>query len=304
MIDFVGKRKIFYTISLIIIAIGIVSFATKGFVTDIEFSGGSVIEVDLGATYENSDIEEIVKEVTGETPRVQKMGNESGKQTSVSIGTSHLEEEKKNEIMSKLAEKYGVEDIHETATFRNVSAAFGTEMKRRAVLAVVIAAVCIMAYIGIMFKVMSGFTAGFTAVCALFHDLFVMFIVYSLTGIPLNTTFVAALLTILGYSVNDTVVVYDRIRENKLANRKMSNEEVVNLSINQSIRRTVFTSITILIALVLMYSFGVYYKVSTIKDFILPLIAGVVSGTYSSLLLSGSLWISLNNFLKNMKKAK
>ncbi len=177
-------------------------------------------------------------------------------------------------------------------------------MKHRAVWAVIIAAVCIMTYIGIMFKVMSGFTAGVTAVCALFHDLFVMFIVYSLTGIPLNTTFVAALLTILGYSVNDTVVVYDRIRENKLANRKMSNEEVVNLSINQSLRRTIFTSITILIALVLMYSFGVYYRVSTIKDFILPLIAGVLSGTYSSLLLSGSLWISLNNLLKNVKKAK
>ncbi len=108
MIDFVGKRKIFYTISLIIIAIGIVSFFTKGFITDIEFSGGSVIEVDLGKTYENSDVEAIIKEVVGENPRIQKMGSETGEQTSVSIGTSHLEEEQKNEIMSKLAEKYEI----------------------------------------------------------------------------------------------------------------------------------------------------------------------------------------------------
>lgn len=302
MIDFVGKRKIFYTLSLIIIITGIVSFATKGFVMDIEFSGGSVIETDLGTSYENSDISEIVKTVTGVTPRVQKMGNAAEEQTSVSISTTTLTEEQKNEIMSKLADKYQIEDINEKTTFRNVSASFGSEMRNRAVLAVAIAAVCIMLYIGIMFKAMSGISAGVTAVLALLHDLFVMMVVYSITGIALNTTFVAALLTILGYSVNDTVVIYDRIRENKLANRKMSNEEVVNLSINQSVRRTLFTSLLILFALVMMFVFGRYYRVATIQEFTLPLIAGVLSGTYSSMLLSGNLWVSWNKFLENRKK--
>jgi len=301
MIDFIGKRKVFYTISLIIIIIGIVSFVTKGFVLDNEFMGGSIIETDLGKTYENSDIINIVKEVTNVTPTVQKMGNETGAQTAVSITTLTLSEEQKNEIMKKLAEKYEITDINENTTFRTVSPSFGNEMKKRAVLAVAIAAVCIMLYIGIMFKAMSGFSAGVTAVCALLHDLFVMMVVYSLTGIALNTTFVAALLTILGYSVNDTVVVYDRIRENRIANRKMTNEEVVNLSINQSIRRTLFTSITITFALALMYGFGTYYKVDTIQEFTLPIMAGVLSGTYSSMLLSGSLWVSWNKFLQNRK---
>ena len=301
MIDFVGKRKIFYTLSLIIIVIGIISFVKNGFVMDIEFSGGSVIETDLGVVYENNDISDIVKEVTGSTPRIQKMGSATEEQTSVSISTTTLTEEQKNTIMDKLAEKYAIEDINEKTTFRNVSASFGSEMRNRAILAVAIAAVCIMAYIGIMFKVMSGFSAGVTAVCALFHDLFVMMVVYSITGIALNTTFVAALLTILGYSVNDTVVIYDRIRENKLINRKMSNEEIVNLSINQSVRRTLFTSILILFALVMMFGFGTYYRVSTIQEFTLPLIAGVVSGTYSSMLLSGNLWVSWNKFLENRK---
>jgi len=301
MIDFVGKRKVFYTISLIIIIIGIISFIKNGFVMDIEFSGGSIIETNLGVAYENSDVSDIVKEVIGTTPRIQKMGNAAEEQTSVSISTPTLTEEQKNTIMDKLAEKYQISDINENTTFRNVSASFGNEMRNRAVIAVVIAAVCIMLYIGIMFKVMSGFSAGVTAILALLHDLFVMMIVYSIAGIALNTTFVAALLTILGYSVNDTVVIYDRIRENKLSNRKMSNEEVVNLSINQSIRRTLFTSILILCALVMMFVFGTYYRVSTIQEFTLPLIAGVVSGTYSSMLLSGNLWVSWNKFLENRK---
>ena len=213
-----------------------------------------------------------------------------------------ITEEQKNEILNKLAAKYQIADINENTTFRNVSASFGSEMKDRAVLAVIIAAVCIMIYIGIMFKVMSGISAGITAVFALLHDLFVMMIVYSVTGIALNTTFVAALLTILGYSVNDTVVIYDRIRENKIENRKMSNEEVVNLSINQSIRRTLFTSILILFALIMMFVFGTYYRVDTIQEFTLPLIAGVISGTYSSTLLSGNLWVSWNKFLANRKR--
>ena len=302
MIDFVGKRKIFYTISLLIIIFGIISFVTKGFVMDIEFSGGSVIETDLSVAYENNDVSELVKSITGVTPRIQKMGSATEEQTSVSISTTTLTEEQKNEILNKLAAKYQIADINENTTFRNVSASFGSEMKDRAVLAVIIAAVCIMIYIGIMFKVMSGISAGITAVFALLHDLFVMMIVYSVTGIALNTTFVAALLTILGYSVNDTVVIYDRIRENKIENRKMSNEEVVNLSINQSIRRTLFTSILILFALIMMFVFGTYYRVDTIQEFTLPLIAGVISGTYSSTLLSGNLWVSWNKFLANRKR--
>lgn len=301
MIDFVGKRKVFYTISLIIIILGIISFVKKGFVMDIEFSGGSIIEINLGVTYEDSDISDVVKEITGVTPRIQKIGNATQEQTGVSISTTTLTEEQKNAIMDKLAEKYQISDINANTTFRNVSASFGSEMKSRAVLAVVIASIIIMLYVGIMFKAMSGISAGVTAVLALFHDLFVMLIVYSVTGIALNTTFVAALLTILGYSVNDTVVIYDRIRENKLINRKMSNEEIVNLSINQSLRRTLFTSISVAIALIMMFIFGTYYKVSTIQEFVLPLIAGVISGTYSSVLLSGNLWVSWNKFLENKK---
>jgi len=302
-IDFVGKRKIYYIISLIIVIAGIVSMVTRGFTMDIELVGGTIIEVELGKTYENADIVELVKEVTGSTARVQKMGNNVEAQTGVSISTAELTEEQKNEILTKIAEKYQIEDINEHSTFRTVSAAFGSEMSSRAIKAVIVAVILIMLYIAIMFKALSGLSAGVSAALALAHDLFVMIALYSVLQLPINTIFVAALLTILGYSVNDTVVIYDRIRENTLANRKMPREELVNLSVNQSLKRTMYTSIGIFIALCILLGFSIYYRVDTIKEFALPLMVGVLSGTYSSTLLSGSLWVDFNN-IANRKKTK
>ena len=304
-IDFIGKRKIYYIISLIIVIAGIVSMVTRGFEMDIELVGGTIIEVELGQTYENADVVDLVKEVTGTTARVQKMGNNVEAQTGVSISTAELTEEQKEQILTKIAEKYAIEDINANSTFRTVSAAFGSEMSSRAVKAVVVAVVLIMLYIAIMFKALSGLSAGVAASMALAHDLFVMIALYSILQMPINTIFVAALLTILGYSVNDTVVIYDRIRENTLANRKMSREELVNLSVNQSLKRTMYTSIGIFFALCILLGFSIYYRVDTIKEFSLPLMVGILSGTYSSTLLSGSLWVDFNNILSKKKtKAK
>lgn len=304
-IDFIGKRKIYYIMSLIIVIAGIVSMVTRGFEMDIELVGGTIIEVELGQTYENADVVDLVKEVTGTTARVQKMGNNVEAQTGVSISTAELTEEQKEQILTKIAEKYAIEDINANSTFRTVSAAFGSEMSSRAVKAVVVAVILIMLYIAIMFKALSGLSAGVAASMALAHDLFVMIALYSILQMPINTIFVAALLTILGYSVNDTVVIYDRIRENTLANRKMSREELVNLSVNQSLKRTMYTSIGIFFALCILLGFSIYYRVDTIKEFSLPLMVGILSGTYSSTLLSGSLWVDFNNILSKKKtKAK
>lgn len=302
-IDFVGKRKIYYLISLTLIIAGIVSMITRGFEMDIELIGGTIIEAELGQVFENSDIVDLVKEVTEATPRVQKMGNNVDAQTGVSISTVELTEEQKEQILIKIAEKYGIEDIHERSTFRTVSAAFGSEMSSRAIRAVIIAVVLIMIYIAIMFKALSGFTAGLSASLVLAHDLFIMIALYSVLQMPINTIFVAALLTILGYSVNDTVVIYDRIRENTAINKKITREELVNLSLNQSLKRTLFTSIGIFIALSILLGFSIYYRVDTITEFSLPLMVGIVSGTYSSTLLSGSLWLDFNN-IANKKKTK
>ena len=302
--DLIGKRKIYYIISALLIIAGVISMVTKGFVLDIELVGGTIIEAELGQTYDNNDIADIVKEVTESTPRIQKMGNNVEAQTAVSISTSALSEDQKEQILNKLATKYGVENITEQSTFRTVSAAFGSEMSSRAIKAVIVAVILIMLYITIMFKALSGLSAGACAALALSHDLFVMIALYSILGLPINTIFVAALLTILGYSVNDTVVIYDRIRENTNVNKKLSREELVNLSVTQSLKRTLYTSIGIFIALAILLGFSVYYRVDTIREFALPLMVGVISGTYSSILLSGSLWVDFNNIATKLKTKK
>ncbi|MBE5812707.1 MAG: protein translocase subunit SecF [Clostridiales bacterium] len=303
-IDFIGKRKIYYIISSMLIIVGIVSMVTRGFEMDIELVGGTIIEAELGQTYENADIADLVKEVTGTAPRVQKMGNNVEAQTGVSISTAELTEEQKEQILTKIAEKYSIEDINAHSTFRTVSAAFGSEMSSRAIKAVIVAVILIMLYIAIMFKALSGLSAGVAASMALAHDLFIMISLYSILQMPINTIFVAALLTILGYSVNDTVVIYDRIRENTMVNRRMGREELVNLSVNQSLKRTMYTSIGIFVALCILLGFSIYYRVDTIKEFALPLMVGILSGTYSSTLLSGSLWVDFNNIASKKKTKK
>ena len=302
-INFVGNRRKFYVFSIIILVVALVSFFTKQFELDIEFKGGSVIEVELGQAFENNEIEDIVSSVTSVVPTVQKMGQVEP-QTAVSISTVSITQEQQNSIMNGLAEKYNVEDINQKANVRNIQPTFGQEMQSRAVTAVVLSSIAILIYIAIVFRSMS-FSAGVTALIASVHDILVMLAVYSLFGIPLNSTFVAALLTIIGYSINDTVVVYDRIRENTMNLRKAKVDELVNTSINQTLRRTLLTGVSVLGALVILFIFGVYFDVETIKQFSLPLIVGVVAGTYSSIFIASNLWVSWREYkmARKLKKA-
>lgn len=306
--DFVGKRKYFYIISITLIVVAFVSFFTKGFEQDIEFKGGTIIDIELSQEVNNKDIEDIVKEViVDEQPRVQKSEqiDDEGKtlKSGISISTSALEEEQKNTIINKIAEKYGIEDVDSKATFRTVKPTFGDEMKNRAIKATVISLIAIIIYIAIVFKKAGGISAAVTAFIKLIHDLIITLMVYSIFGLPLNTTFVAALLTILGYSIDDTVVIYDRIRENERIQKKTSMPDIINMSINQTLRRTLFTSLSVMVALALLYGFSIYYNVGSIQEFSLPLLIGLIAGTYSSIFVASNLWAEWMIF-KNKKKIK
>lgn len=293
--DFVGNRKIFFGISLTLIILAFVSFFVKGFEQDIEFKGGTIIEIELNSEVANSDIEALVKEiVVNEQPRVQKseQRDDNGNviKSGVTISTSALEEDQKNLVINKIAEKYGIEDIDSKATFRTVKPTFGDEMKSRAIQATVWASIAIIIYIALGFKNIGGMSAAISAFMALAHDIIITIMAYSIFGLPLNTTFVAVILTILGYSVNDTVVIYDRIRENQNLHRKMPVDELINLSINQSLRRTIFTSVSVIVALALLFGFSIYFNVGSIQEFSLPLLVGMIAGTYSSICLSANIW--------------
>lgn len=293
--DFVGNRKIFFGISLTLIILAFVSFFVKGFEQDIEFKGGTIIEIELNSEVANSDIEALVKEiVVNEQPRVQKseQRDDNGNviKSGVTISTSALEEDQKNLVINKIAEKYGIEDIDSKATFRTVKPTFGDEMKSRAIQATVWASIAIIIYIALGFKNIGGMSAAISAFMALAHDIIITIMAYSIFGLPLNTTFVAVILTILGYSVNDTVVIYDRIRENQNLHRKMPVDELINLSINQSLRRTIFTSVSVIVALALLFGFSIYFNVGSIQEFSLPILVGMIAGTYSSICLSANIW--------------
>ena len=175
----------------------------------------------------------------------------------------------------------------------NVNPTIGNEFLAKSVVAVVAACVLILVYVAVRFRRIGGWSAGAMAIVALLHDMFVVYGVFVLLRIPLNGNFIAAMLTILGYSINDTVVIYDRIRENNgLYGKKMSLPELVNLSINQSFGRSMMTSITTCIALAIVCVVSIIFKLDSIFTFAVPLLFGMVSGVYSTMCIATQLWVS------------
>ena len=192
-------------------------------------------------------------------------------------------------------EKYALEQSD--ITEENISGTISGEMRTNAILSVIIAGIFIMIYIWVRFRDIK-FGAG--AIIALLHDVLVVLAVYSIARIPVGTTFIACMLTIVGYSINATIVVYDRIRENSHTMVKATTEEIVNTSISQTLSRSINTSITTFIMVVMLYILGV----ASIRDFSLPLMAGLVCGAYSSICIATELWYVMKVHLGKNKATK
>ncbi|AZT89688.1 protein translocase subunit SecF [Caldicellulosiruptor changbaiensis] len=288
-IDFMGKRKYFYVLSILVMVIGLISYIIQGFNYDIDFTGGTVLEINLHkvpSAAEITDLEKLTKQITGtQTPIVRKI--EDGKKIMINAHEVHgkkrteLSKETRDKLFNAIAKKYNLKK-EDLISYQNVGAVVSSELKSQAVWAVIIASILMLIYIAIRFE----FKFGTTAVIALLHDLLIMLTVYTLFKIPLNSTFIAAMLTVLGYSINDTIVVFDRIRENRRIQGKMDLKDLVNLSMNQTIGRSLSTAATVIIVLFVLYLMGV----QSIKEFALPLLIGITSGTYSSIFIATALW--------------
>lgn len=280
--NFTSKFKIFFTISLIIIALGVImGFVQGGLNLGIDFTGGSLTTIDIHESYDDAVIDETLESFgitdaphvkSGETGiiiRMQDMGGDE-EQTQL-IG----------DIVEKLQETYPEAKLEGVDRVGGVASA---ELVRNALLAVVVACGLMLIYIWIRFELFSGIAA----VIALVHDVLIMIAIVSIFNIPINSGFIAACLTIIGYSINNTIVIFDRIRDNrKLMSRKdFTNADITNKSISQTLSRTINTSVTTLIMIVCLYIFGV----DSIKEFSLPIIVGLLAGTYSSVFLSGPIW--------------
>jgi len=239
------------------------------------------MHVALCAVFENDDVLRAIHYKTGIAVTVQKSGADN---KNALIKTPPIDDAQKEEVFNAVKEKYSLAD-EALVSSSSASASFGQEVQRKAFVYTLIAILCILAYIALRFE----WRSAIMAVIALVINVLVMMAVYAITNIPLNTTFIAAMLTVVGYSINNTIVIFDRIRENmkRAAGKKTySVYDTVNTSISESMGRTVNSTITTLITIVLLYILGV----STIKDFALPLIVGVLAGAYSSIFVAGAFW--------------
>ena len=295
-IDFLKYRWVVIIISLLVIVGGITYGLLTGYKFDIDFKGGVTISADVNEGFNNTDIENIVMEITGINPLVQKT---SGGNNSVSISIEPIESEKIDEIVEALKAKYT--NITEPST-RNIQPAYGKELLNSAILAVSVAVVVILLYITIRFKTL-GITAAITAIFALVHDVLFVVAIYGIIKFPINSTFVAVVLTIVGYSINDTIVLYDKIRENKKkVTRSKDVRDTINLSISQTLGRTIVTSLTTVVTVIVVYIFATINSQQVLREFSLPLIIGVLVGTYSSIFIASSSWYMIDKVVLKIKE--
>jgi len=297
MINFYAKRMIYYIISIALIVAGIIGVFVRGVKLDITFSGGAKLTYSYtGDTINTADVEKLVKDTLGRDSTVQNaVGYQSEDQSMIIslAGTDSLTTDEQEKLFNALDKKFAANKIEQGAT-TNVEAAIGRKFLIRGLTAIGIAALFIILYVSLRFSVVSGFTAAITALIALLHDIAIVFFVFVLFGIPINDGFIAVVLTILGYSINDTLVIFDRIRENKkLSGNKLPVVELVNKSISQSMTRTINTTLMSSIALILVLVFGMIKGLDSIVNFALPMLVGIISGCYSSSLLAPSIWCEI-----------
>ncbi len=301
--DIIKYRYVFLAFSLIVIISGIVYGLITDFTFDIDFKGGTTIRAELKEECDNNEITDLVTQITGSSVLVQKT---SGGDNSVSITTQVIDQDTSDKIISALKERYVNMD---EPSVRNVQPSYGKELLNSAVLALSLAIVIVLLYIFVRFRTL-GFTAAISAILTLIHDALFIVAIYGFIKFPINSSFVAVILTIIGYSINDTIVIYDRIRENKkLVSSGADLKGTINTSISQTMGRTICTSITTVVAIAIVYVFSVIYDQQVLKEFSLPLILGVIIGTYSSVFIASSLWYTFENlknklFKKENKKSK
>ena len=302
-IRFIPNRKKFYGFSCALIAVVLVFCGVFGVHMDVEFKGGSMVTL---AYQGEADLNALKSTISGELDQsnltLQTGSDISGSQTlTVTLpGSQTLTTEQLDNLLTTLNEQFP-DNAFAQNEVSNVDATIGKEFLLKSVVALVAACVLIMLYVAYRFRRIGGFKAGATAVVALLHDLFVVFGVFVILRIPLNGNFIAAMLTILGYSINDTVVIYDRIRENSAlySKKQLSLPELVNLSINQSFSRSLMTTITTCCALGVVCVVSIVYRLDSIYTFAFPLLFGMISGVYSTICIATPLWVDW----KQRKKA-
>lgn len=295
--DIIGKRKIWYAISSVLIIASLFFMVTRGFNMGIDFTGGTIIDLRFEKAVNINDVRAVLNEYDLSNSTIQLSGENSSSTESenVMIRTVDLEEQERKEVMAGLTDKLG---SYQVLREEKVGATMGTELIMNAVYATIISWLLIIAYVSYRFE----FKFGISAVLGLVHNVIIVLGAFALTQRQIDSSFVAALLTIIGYSINDTIVIFDRIRENlKLHFRKNGDiVELVNTSIYQTMTRSIYTVSTVLFATFALYFFGG----DTTKDFAFALLIGFFCGAYTSIFIASPLWVTFRRYSDKKRLAK
>ncbi len=306
VLDFTGKKKIFFCVSLGIILIGIICNFIFGTTLDIQFSGGATLTFSYQGDVNHDELNAFIQKQTTDritTSFSSDMVGGTGNSVTVQFaGNDSIDKEIGATLQDDLQKQYP-ESKFVLLEENSVDASMGFSFLLKCLVAVAIASVLMVLYVTIRFKKIGGLSAGVFALVALFHDVAMIYFMYVIFRWPIDSNFIAVVLMILGYSLNDTIVIYDRVREQrKLMGRKVSIDATFNVSCTKTIRRTIMTSVTTLVAIMTVYVVAWVFNISSVKGFALPMMIGVISGCYSSLCIAGPLWVMWQN-RKAAKKA-
>ncbi|MGN1432662.1 MAG: protein translocase subunit SecF [Ruminococcus sp.] len=308
IIDFVGKRKIFFGISIAIIVLGIICNFIFGTTLDIQFSGGATLRFSYSGEIDQNELYDYIQNKT--TDKITTsfstdiMGN-SGNNVSVQFsGNDAIETDIQQNLEADLQKQYPDNDF-KCLESNSVDASMGFNFLLKCLTAVAIASILMVLYVTFRFKKIGGLSAGVMALVALFHDIAMIYFLYVIFQMPIDSNFIAVVLMILGYSLNDTIVIYDRVREERKALGSKADAGIVfNLSCTKTIKRTIMTSVTTLSAILIVYIVAIFFNISSVQSFALPMMIGVISGCYSSVCIAGPLWVMWQNHKKEKKALK
>jgi len=292
MLNIYKNRWIFIAISVALILVGIVFTAVNGFNLDIDFAGGTSITFDAGQAINKEEVATLANDTLGFNISAVQVNTENPNE--FTIKAKDLTSDQSDAVIAALIAKYGLAEDYSDYSVNSFSPSYGQKLLKEALIAVGIAVVLMLVYITIRFE----FLSGLSAIVALIHDVLIMISVYAIFRVPVNASFVAVVLTILGYSINNTIVVFDRIRENRKAAGNETFADTTNKSIKQTLGRSINTTITTFVMVAVLYVLGV----DSIREFAFPLMVGVIGGAYSSLFVVSPVWAMLKE--ATAKKAK
>jgi preprotein translocase subunit SecF len=295
-LDIIGKRRVYLAISAILVILGLIVLGVVGLNLGVDFTGGSLVRLRFDRAVSAQEVRSAL--TTGDLAEmdlskavIQPIRGTSDVQIRAQVGGKPLSVEQVSKVVDVLSQRFGSVSVVES---QMVEAVIGKELLNKALVAIILSCVGIVAYISFRFE----FKFGVAAVLALIHDTIVVLGIFAILGRQVNSPFIAAVLTIIGYSINDTIVIYDKIRENLRLRKKDTVPEIVNISILQTMRRSIYTVLTTLLAVAALYLFGGV----SIRDFSLAIIIGLVAGTYSSIFVAPSIWVEWT--LRDRKRLK